>query len=156
MAPLAVNGVEFERCGTGEPLVLIHGTGGSRSNWGPVVDRLAAHRDLLLVDLPGHGGSDPPPAGIPHTPIGYAQVLAGLLDELAIDSAHTAGNSAGGWTALELAKLGRARSVVGLAPAGLWPRRDPWRCVMQLRSQQMRIRLTPSRGQAAFRRMIWP
>jgi pimeloyl-ACP methyl ester carboxylesterase len=92
-------------------------------------------RELVLVDLPGHGESDSPPEGIPHTPIGYAQVLAKLLDELGLDSAHIAGNSVGGWTALELAKLGRARSVVAIAPAGLWPKRDPWRCTLQLSSQ---------------------
>lgn len=124
-----------DRLGSGEPLLLIHGTGGSRAHWRPVVDLLAAHRELLLVDLPGHGASGPPPAGTPHTPIGYAQVLARLLDDLDIGAAHAAGNSAGGWTALELAKLGRARSVVALAPAGLWARRDPWRCVAQLRGQ---------------------
>ncbi len=133
--------IAFERRGAGEPLLLIHGTGGSRSHWQPIVERLAPHRELLLVDLPGHGDSDPPPAGIPHTPIGYAQVLAQLLDELGIDSAHAVGNSVGGWTALELAKLGRARSVVALAPAGLWPKRDPWRCTLQLSSQHKLGRL---------------
>jgi pimeloyl-ACP methyl ester carboxylesterase len=124
-----------ERIGRGEPLLLLHGTGGSRSHWKPLVDLLAPHRELLLVDLPGHGESDPVAADTAHTPIGYAQVMARLLDRLGIDSVHAAGNSAGAWTALELAKLGRARSVVALAPAGLWPRRDPWRCTMQLSSQ---------------------
>jgi pimeloyl-ACP methyl ester carboxylesterase len=128
-------GVAFERRGTGEPLLLIHGTGGSRAAWTPVVDLLAPQREVLVVDLPGHGESDPPPAGVPHSPLGYARILAELLDELAIDSAHVAGNSVGGWTALELAKLNRARSVVALAPAGLWPKRDPWRCTVQLWTQ---------------------
>jgi pimeloyl-ACP methyl ester carboxylesterase len=128
-------GVAFDRRGDGEPLLLIHGTGGSRSHWAPVVDLLATERDMVLVDLPGHGESDPPRQGIPHTPIGYARVLAELLDELALDSAHIAGNSVGGWTALELAKLGRARSVVAIAPAGLWEKRDPWRCTFRLSSQ---------------------
>jgi pimeloyl-ACP methyl ester carboxylesterase len=127
--------VAYERRGAGEPLVLLHGTGGSRAHWRPVADLLAAERDLLLVDLPGHAASDPPPPGVPHTPIGYARLVAGLLDELGLDAVHAAGNSVGGWTALELAKLGRARSVVALSPAGLWERRDPWRCVAQLRSQ---------------------
>jgi pimeloyl-ACP methyl ester carboxylesterase len=134
-------GVAFERRGTGEPLLLIHGTGGSRSHWEPVVDLLAPHRELLLVDLPGHGESDPPPAGVSHSPIGYAKLLGQLLDELEIDCAHAAGNSVGGWTALELAKVGRARSVVALAPAGLWPKRDPWRCTVQLWSQHKLGRL---------------
>jgi pimeloyl-ACP methyl ester carboxylesterase len=134
-------GIAFERRGSGEPLLLIHGTGGARSHWTPVVELLEPHRELLLVDLPGHGESDPPPAEVPHTPIGYARVLAQMLDELGVDSAHAAGNSVGGWTALELAKLGRARSVVALAPAGLWPKRDPWRCTLQLWSQHKLGRL---------------
>jgi pimeloyl-ACP methyl ester carboxylesterase len=128
-------GVGFDRLGAGEPLLLLHGTGGSRAHWRPVVDLLEGRRDLLLVDLPGHGESDPPPAGVPHTPIGYASVLEQLLDELGIDRPHLAGNSVGGWTALELAKRGRARSVVAIGPAGLWPRNDPWRCVFQLWAQ---------------------
>lgn len=148
MAAEQAAGIAFERHGTGEPLLLIHGTGGSRSHWRPVVKLLAAQRELLLVDLPGHGESAPPPAGVSHTPIGYAQVLAQLLDKLEIDSAQAAGNSVGGWTALELAKAGRARSVVALAPAGLWRKRDPWRCTLQLWSQHKLGRLfaplTPS------------
>jgi pimeloyl-ACP methyl ester carboxylesterase len=134
-------GVVLERRGRGKPLLLMHGTGGSRSHWTPVVDLLDRHRELLLVDLPGHGGSDPPARGTPHTPIGYAAVLARLLDELEIDAAHAAGNSVGAWTALELAKRNRARSVVALAPAGLWPKRDPWRCTLQLWSQHKLGRL---------------
>ena len=42
------------------------------------------------------------------------------MDELGIASAHVAGNSLGGWLALELGKTERARSVTALCPAGLW------------------------------------
>lgn len=58
-------------------------------------------------------------------------MLVALLDRLGIDRAHMAGNSLGARTALELAKLGRARSVVALAPAGLWSR-GPLRPVIEL------------------------
>jgi|SRR5215211_5224004 len=125
-------GVAFERRGNGDPLLLIHGTGGSRSHWGPVVDLLEPHRELILVDLPGHGESTLPPGKVSPTPIGYAELLARFLDDAGVDSAHAAGNSVGGWTALELAKVDRARSVVALAPAGLWAKHDPWRCTAQL------------------------
>ena len=77
-----VNGVSIERVGSGEPLLLIHGTGGTRFHWTPVVGPLAEQRELLLVDLPGHGESAPPPAGVPHTPIGYAAILADTLIKL--------------------------------------------------------------------------
>lgn len=130
-----VGGVVVERRGAGEPLLLLHGTGGSRMHWRPVAGPLSASRELLVVDLPDHGASDPPPAGVPHNPIGYAEVLGRVLDELGLDSVHVAGNSAGGWTGLELAKGGRARSVVAIGPAGLWAKRDPLRCVFALWSQ---------------------
>jgi pimeloyl-ACP methyl ester carboxylesterase len=128
-------GIAYERIGAGEPLLLLHGTGGSRAHWKPLVDLLSPRRELLLVDLPGHGESDLPPEGVPPTPIGYAQLLAGLLDELGIDRVDAAGNSVGGWTALELAKLGRARAVVAINPAGLWQGRAPRSSMAQLKSQ---------------------
>jgi pimeloyl-ACP methyl ester carboxylesterase len=130
-----VEGVAFEQVGEGEPLLLLHGTGGTRGHWKPLVPMLAKERTLILVDLPEHGESEPPPRGTPHTPIGYAEVLAVFLDRLGIDRVHVAGNSVGGWTALEVAKLGRARSVAAISPAGLWPREDPLRSVFQIWSQ---------------------
>lgn len=141
-----VRSVAVERMGAGDPLLLIHGTGGTRSHWEPVRDRLAAQHSLLLVDLPGHGES-PMPRLQPGNPIGYARILAGVLDELDCRTVHVAGNSVGGWTALELAKLDRARSVVAIAPAGLWPDRNPRSAERKLRSQYRMgrrfARLTP-------------
>jgi pimeloyl-ACP methyl ester carboxylesterase len=130
-----VRSVVVERTGDGgPPLLLIHGTGGTRSHWDPVRDRLAARYSLLLIDLPGHGES-PAPRGVPSNPIGYAGILTDVLDDLGHRSVHVAGNSVGGWTALELAKLGRASSVVAIAPAGLWRHRNSRSAKMKLRGQ---------------------
>jgi len=118
--------IAFERHGSGEPLLLIHGTGIDRRCWDPVIDALALRHELLVIDLPGHGASPLPPPTIQPNPIGYAALLSEWLDGLGLDTVHVAGNSVGGWTALELAKRGRARSVIALAPAGLWARRDPF------------------------------
>ena len=49
----------FERHGSGEPLVLVHGVTHRRQAWYPVLDQLAEQREVILVDLPGHGESDP-------------------------------------------------------------------------------------------------
>jgi pimeloyl-ACP methyl ester carboxylesterase len=48
-----------------------------------------------------------------------------MLDALQYESAHCAGFSVGGWASLELAKLGRARSVTAFGCAGLWNPRSP-------------------------------
>ena len=120
-AAFTVGNLAFDRTGEGQPLLLLHGTGSSRGVWKPVIPLLAGEREVIALDLPGHGAS-PLVAGIEPTPIGYAPVVASILDRLALASVDVAGNSVGGWTALELAKLGRARSVVALDPAGLWPK----------------------------------
>ena len=48
-------GLSYERRGRGEPLLLIHGAGSYRRAWDPMLDRLAVERDVIAVDLPGHG-----------------------------------------------------------------------------------------------------
>ncbi len=60
----------------------------------------------------------PTPAGA--RPEAMAVTVAGELSALGIERPHVVGHSLGGWVALELAALGRAASVVALAPAGLW------------------------------------
>src|SRR5215210_1543335 len=112
----------MHREGRGEPLLLVHANGMSRLAWRPVLPFLRDQREVIAIDLPGHGMSPPAPPHVVPAPPGFAYLLGQLLDELGIDCAHVAGNSIGGWTALELAKLGRARSVVALGPAGLWKR----------------------------------
>ncbi len=108
----------YERVGTGEPLVLLHGLSHRRQGWYPVLDRLTAEREVVLVDLPGHGES--PDLG-PGDPVeAMRRELRRLFDHLALDRPHVAGNSLGGRLALELAGEGAARSAVALSPAGFW------------------------------------
>ena len=108
--------IQYTRQGQGEPLLLLHGLGSERRAWRPVLDLLAQHYDVINVDLPGFGTS--PPLPHPPSPQALAQAVAGLLDRLALRDAHVVGNSLGGWVALELGRLGRARSIVALSPAG--------------------------------------
>jgi pimeloyl-ACP methyl ester carboxylesterase len=53
-----------------------------------------------------------------------ADFVEAFLDEAGIGRARIAGNSLGGFVALQLAERGRAQSVVALAPAGGWPAGD--------------------------------
>ncbi len=113
-------GLHFERGGNGAPLLLVHGLGGSMAIWRPVRERLEAEREVLIVDMPGFGGSDPLPADRPATPAAIAQVLAAHCKAQGMARPHVVGNSLGAWVALEMAKAGQARSVCCLSPAGLW------------------------------------
>jgi pimeloyl-ACP methyl ester carboxylesterase len=108
------------RAGSGEPLVLLHGFTGTWHHWRPLLGGLAARYEVIAPTLAGHHGGPPFPTGFPMTFTTAADSLEGHLDEIGVDSAHFVGNSLGGALALELAKRGRARSVVALAPAGGW------------------------------------
>jgi pimeloyl-ACP methyl ester carboxylesterase len=77
---------------------------------------------VVAVDLPGFGQSAAPADGATPAPPTLARMLAGHLDTLGMDRAHLVGSSLGAWIALELARLGRARSVTSLCAAGFWPR----------------------------------
>jgi pimeloyl-ACP methyl ester carboxylesterase len=135
-------GLAYERTGSGPPLMLLHGVGHRRQAWSAVVDRLAPHRELILVDLPGHGESPPlVTAGRQPVPVLLEAVL-GLQDELGFERPHLAGNSLGGRLALEAGALGRAASVTALSPAGFFRNRGDMlyaRSVFQLMQAAGRV-----------------
>jgi pimeloyl-ACP methyl ester carboxylesterase len=110
------------RGGSGEPLVLVHGIGSSWRAFTPILRSLEARHDVLAVSLPGYGDSPALP-GEPSVPA-LADAVEAELDVAGFDAPHVVGNSLGGWIAAELARRGRARSVVGLSPAGLWTPRE--------------------------------
>lgn len=111
-----------DRMGSGPPLVLLHPLGGSRHVWGPVTERLARERDVIAIDMPGFGASPVMPEGTLPDPAALAAAIGDFLDSIGVSEPHVAGNSLGGWVALELALAGRARTVTAIAPAGLWSR----------------------------------
>lgn len=112
--------IAYDRAGSGPPLVLLHPLGADRRVWDPVLGRLSAQREVIALDLPGFGQS-PPLANVTPTPKALADAVAALCDRLGLPRPHVAGNSLGGWVALELGLAGRAASVAAIAPAGLWP-----------------------------------
>ncbi|MCX5598682.1 alpha/beta fold hydrolase [Streptomyces phaeochromogenes] len=110
----------YARAGSGEPLLLLHGIGHHRQAWDPVVDILAAERDVIAVDLPGFGESPALPDGLAHDLPTMNAALSGLCEALDLDRPHVAGNSLGGLLALELGREKLVRSVTALSPAGFW------------------------------------
>ncbi|HTX46656.1 MAG TPA: alpha/beta fold hydrolase [Solirubrobacteraceae bacterium] len=109
------------RAGEGEPVVLLHGFTGHWRHWKPVLADLAARYEVIAPTLSGHRGGPPYATGASLSKVADAgDSLERHLDELGVGSAHLVGNSMGGSLALELAKRGRARSVVTLSPGGGW------------------------------------
>lgn len=106
--------------------MLIHGIGSSWRAWVPVLPALEAAHDVIALDLPGFGDSPPLPPGVTHCVPTLADAVERELDSAGLADYHVAGNSMGGWIGLELARRGRARSLVAISPAGMgssWERR---------------------------------
>lgn len=103
------------RRGTGRPILLIHGLGGTHRSWDTIVDRIDG--EVVAVDLPGHGQTPP----LPETTIAtYADALAAFMREQDLGTADLVGASMGARLALELARRGAGGNVVALDPGGFW------------------------------------
>ena len=108
------------RAGSGTPLLLLHGVGAIWRAWSPVLPYLESHHDVIVPTLPGHGGAAPLDPQVAPSVQALADALEEELDKLGLQKLHIAGNSLGGWLGMELARRGRARSLVLFSPAGAW------------------------------------
>ncbi|MBV9395237.1 MAG: alpha/beta hydrolase, partial [Methylobacteriaceae bacterium] len=109
-----VNGVNiaFNLQGEGPPLVLLMGYRLNSSAWPrELLDVLARHFTLVMIDNRGTGGSDKPVAG--YSLANLARDACGVLDHLGIERAHMLGYSMGGAIAQEFVCQFPAR-VAGL------------------------------------------
>src|SRR4051794_1924204 len=87
--------------------------------WDGVRPLLETRFRLLVPTALGHRGGAVPR----RRPVRVADVVDDAeraLDELGMDRVHAAGNSMGGWMAIELARRGRAATATAFAPAGVW------------------------------------
>ena len=119
-APEAIPVTPSYAGGTGTPLVLLHGIGGTWRVWHPVLPLLECWHTVFAPTLPGHSGAECLAQGAVPSVQTLADGVIEQLDRAGIGRAHIVGNSLGGWIALELARRGRARSVVLFGPAGAW------------------------------------
>jgi pimeloyl-ACP methyl ester carboxylesterase len=108
------------RAGTGTPLLLLHGVGAIWCAWSPVLPYLEPHHDVIVPTLPGHGGGPPLDPDVAPSVYALADGIEDDLDRLGLQKVHIAGNSLGGWVGIELARRGRALSLVLFSPAGAW------------------------------------
>lgn len=103
-----------------EPLLLIHGLGGTGQVWDPVVPLLEAEREVIVLDMPGFGAAAALPDDVEPTAANLAVALHEQCVARGVERPHVAGNSLGAWVGLEMGRFGWAASVTALSPAGLW------------------------------------
>lgn len=101
------------------PVILLHGSPGAASNFSRLAPILArSGRDVIAIDLPGYGGSDPwaPSYSIEAS----ARVALAVMDAMGVRRAHVVGFSLGGGAALWMAKLApeRVASITMLSSIG--------------------------------------
>lgn len=100
------------------PLMLLHGVTNSARIWDDVAPMLADDFDVIVPTSTGHRGGPDKRAKV--TIAALVDEAEATLDRLGLSAVHLAGNSMGGWIAIELARRGRALSVCALSPAGCW------------------------------------
>lgn len=107
------------RRGSGKPLLLIHGLGGNWRSWSPILDDLASEREVIAVDLPGHGDTPPLPGEVSIPSLADAMTV--FLSSNNLTGIDAVGSSMGARLVLELARRGGVLgSVVSLDPGGFW------------------------------------
>ena len=90
----------------GQPIVFLHGLGGTSGAWGPQMDFFSGSRRCLAWDMPGYGDSA---AEDPLTYASIADRLVAFLDDAGIEHADLVGLSFGGMHALHTALRHPAR-----------------------------------------------
>jgi len=119
MAPLDVcsTAVACLDQGSGEPVVLLHSSGGSGAQWRSLTERLSPHRRVVAPDLYGYGETPGWSGRGVFSLAREAAVIEALLDRLG-EPAHLVGHSYGGAVALQiaLARPGRLRSLTLIEP----------------------------------------
>ena len=99
-SPINETWLHYERSGSEEPLVLIHGSWVDGRVWDAVRPALSRSFEVVSFDRRGHSRSVPAPAGTIHEDV---DDVAGLIEALGLRPAHVAGASWGGSIALRLA-----------------------------------------------------
>ena len=105
--------------GSGPDLVMLHGVSLSAAVWVPLLNDLGGHR-TRLVELPGHGLSDPFTYQVGTVREQSVQLLDDLFDSLGVDAPSVVGHSLGAMFALwhAAARPGKMASLVAIGDPG--------------------------------------
>ncbi len=110
--------LNFIRKGAGPPLLLVHGLGGSWRSWNTILPALSETREVLALDMPGHG--ETPAASSSDTFNGLANSVETFIIEQGLDGIDIVGSSLGARIVLEMARRGKVGATIALDPGGFW------------------------------------
>lgn len=86
--------IYYQVAGTGHPLLMIHGVGGSSLTFRWNIDELADRFRVYVIDLPGHGRSAKP--DVRYAAEDAVPYIAAFIEQVCREPAAVVGNSAGG------------------------------------------------------------
>jgi pimeloyl-ACP methyl ester carboxylesterase len=145
--------------GSGPPVLMLHGLGGTKASFLPTVAALAPRgRRMIAADLPGFGDSDKPLAAA-YDPKFFSRAVLALMDEMGFERVDVIGHSMGGRVALEAVfhapeRFGRA---VLMMPSLAWLRERRWAPWLRLvRPELGLLQPTPRVAVEAFVRRLIP
>jgi pimeloyl-ACP methyl ester carboxylesterase len=125
--------ISLLEAGTGDPVLCLHGLGGTKVSFLPTVAALADSYRVIAIDLPGFGDSDKPITAA-YDAAYFSRAVGRALDALELERAHLIGNSMGGRVAIEvgLVEPDRVAKMALLSPALAWLRERQWRWLLQM------------------------
>ena len=142
MPKVQTNGIflNYEECGSGEPLILIMGITADHRVWEVHADAWSQHFRCIMPDNRGVGLSDKP-AG-PYSSADMADDIAGLMDALGISSAKVVGCSMGSIITQQLALRHPAKVSTAVLMC-TWARCDAYAKSVFNHMETIKARLTP-------------
>ena len=140
--------IYYEESGTGHPVLLLPGWGGTIDELAPLREALAPKYRVIAADVPGSGKSGPQPRQ--YTPSYYhddARSMLAMLKALNASPAHVVGFSDGGEYALVMAATDASavKSVVTWGSAGKLPDAPEMAAAMSISSTRRSRRCKISR-----------
>jgi pimeloyl-ACP methyl ester carboxylesterase len=119
--------------GVGDPVVMIHGLGATKSSFLPTIAALSPSFRTIAIDLPGFGDASKP-LGAAYDAAFFARSVVDALDTMALPRVHLVGHSLGGRVALEMAMRHpeRLQSMTLMMPSMAWRRTRRWAPYLRL------------------------
>ncbi|CAM4339997.1 alpha/beta fold hydrolase [Palleronia rufa] len=110
--------LNFIRQGAGPSLLLVHGLGGSWRSWTTILPALSETREVVALDLPGHGETSADADS--GTFRGLADSVESFIIEQGFEGIDIVGSSLGARIVLEMARRGKVGATIALDPGGFW------------------------------------